>query len=97
MRILVLAAMYPTPEKPAWGTFVKQQVSSLIKEGVYAEVHAFDGARSLLNYVRAGHSLRKKLKSESFDLVHAHYGLTGLPALMQRKCPVVLTITAAIC
>lgn len=91
MRILVLTAMYPTAEKPAAGTFVKEQVDSLISAGVDVEVLAFDGARSFRNYVRAGFVLRKRLRASKFDLVHAHYGLVGLPARMQFSCPIVLT------
>jgi glycosyltransferase involved in cell wall biosynthesis len=83
--------MYPTPEKPAAGTFVQEQVVSLIKAGVDVEVLAFDGARSVMNYLRTGFTLRKRLKTESYDLVHAHYGLVGLPARMQCRCPIVLT------
>ena len=91
MRVLVLTAMYPTPEKPAAGTFVREQVESLIRAGIDVEVMAFDGARSFRNYVRAGFALRKRLKAGDVDLVHAHYGLVGLPARMQFRCPIVLT------
>lgn len=91
MRVLVLTAMYPTAEKPAAGTFVKEQVDSLIRAGIDVEVMDFDGARSFRNYVRAGFALRRRLQSDRFDLVHAHYGLVGLPARMQLRCPIVLT------
>ncbi|MBK7048529.1 MAG: glycosyltransferase [bacterium] len=35
--------------------------------------------------------LRKRVREQHFDVVHAHYGLTGLPARMQFACPIVLT------
>lgn len=91
MRVLVLTAMYPTAARPAAGTFVKEQVDSLIRAGIDVEVMAFEGGRSLTNYVRAGLALRRRLRSERYDIIHAHYGLTGLPARMQFSCPVVLT------
>jgi len=91
VRVLVLTAMYPSAERPAAGTFVKQQVESLLAAGIDVEVQAFDGAGSLKNYVRAGLEVRRRLRHEHFDLVHAHYGLTGLPACMQTKAPVVIT------
>ncbi len=91
MRVLVLTAMYPTPEKPAAGTFVREQVDSLIRAGIDVEVLAFDGARSFRNYLRVGFALRKRLKIGDIDLVHAHYGLAGLPARMQFSCPIILT------
>ncbi len=91
MRVLVLTAMYPTPEKPAAGTFVQEQVESLRKAGVEVDVMAFEGAHSFRNYLRAGIALRRRLETERYDLIHAHYGLVGLPARMQFKCPIVLT------
>lgn len=36
-------------------------------------------------------ALRKKIKAGGFDLVHAHYGLSGLLAVLQRIIPVVIT------
>lgn len=91
LRVLVLTAMYPTPERPAFGTFVQEQVDSLRKAGIDVEVMCFTGGHSFRNYIRAGIALRKRLRSERFDLIHAHYGLVALPALMQLSCPVVVT------
>lgn len=91
MRILVLTAMYPTDAQPARGTFVKQQVQSLREKGLEIEVLDFEGGRSLWNYLRAGWQLRRRVARGDVDLVHAHYGLTGLPAAMQRRVPFVLT------
>ena len=91
MRVLVLTAMYPTPARPAFGTFVREQVESLRNAGVEVEVMAFDGGRSFRNYLQAGRALRARLKADHFDVIHAHYGLVGLPACMQSRCPVVLT------
>jgi glycosyltransferase involved in cell wall biosynthesis len=91
MRVVALTAMYPTPPNPSQGTFVKEHVDSLRAAGAVVEVLHFDGGQSLLSYLKAGFKLRKLLKERDFDIVHAHYGLTGIPALMQRKCPVVIT------
>lgn len=83
--------MYPTPARPAFGTFVHEQVQSLRNAGVEVEVMAFEGGRSFRNYLKAGRALRARLKTDRFDVIHAHYGLVGLPACMQSRCPVVLT------
>ncbi len=91
MRVLVFTAMYPTQERPACGTFVKEQVESLRESGVEIDVFAFDGSGSVRNYLKAGFTLRHILSTKSYDLVHAHYGLTGAAALMQASCPVVIT------
>lgn len=91
LRVLVLTSMYPSAKNPAAGTFVEEQVISLRKAGLDVEVMAFEGARSFRNYLRAGIRLREHLRNNSYDLIHAHYGLVGLPSRMQFKCPVVLT------
>lgn len=91
MRVLVLTSMYPSAKNPAAGTFVEEQVLSLRKAGLDVEVMAFEGARSFRNYLRAGMDLRKYLQKNSYDVIHAHYGLVGLPARMQFTCPIVLT------
>ncbi len=91
MKVLVLTAMYPSPSHPASGTFVEESVLSLRKAGIDVEVMSFEGARSFRNYVRAGIDLRRRLRTSDYDVIHGHYGLVGLPARMQFRCPIVLT------
>ena len=75
MRALIVTNMYPTPERPALGNFVRDQVRALERTGaVELEVFAFDPR----GYARAAVALRHK---RGFDIVHAHYGLTLWPAL----------------
>ena len=38
MRVLVVTNMYPTEERPFWGTFVRDQVESLRAEGIEVEL-----------------------------------------------------------
>lgn len=83
--------MYPTEDEPWYGCFVRDQVESLKATGVDVVVLSFDGRRDPLNYVRAARKLRAMVASEPFDLVHAHYGLTGAVAAFQQKVPLVTT------
>ncbi len=91
MRVLCLTNMYPSPAEPAAGSFVRDQVDDLRDLGVDVEVLAFDGRVRKSNYARAAAQLRARLRRGSFDLVHAHYGLTGAVSLTQRRVPVVTT------
>ncbi len=91
MRVLVLTNMYPSPENPTYGIFVREQVEDLQGLGVHVDVLAIAGHRSRLNYARAALDLRRKLRSRRFDLVHAHYGLSGAVALGQIRVPLVTT------
>jgi teichuronic acid biosynthesis glycosyltransferase TuaC len=91
VRVLVLTAMYPTPDKPGFGVFVKEQVDSLREAGIDVDVFAFEGTNGVRSYMKAASGLRQVLHEKPYDLVHAHYGLTGLVARMQVCCPVVVT------
>jgi teichuronic acid biosynthesis glycosyltransferase TuaC len=79
MRALVVTNMYPTPARPALGSFVRDQVAALRRiDDVEVEVFAFDpgGARA---YLSAARDLRRQ-NNDGFDVVHAHFGLTAWPA-----------------
>lgn len=92
MRVLVVTNMYPTADKPAFGTFVRDQVASLGALGVDVDVFFMDGKASRLNYLRGFGRLRRHLREHApYDLIHAHYVFSGLVALSQRRLPVVLT------
>jgi glycosyltransferase involved in cell wall biosynthesis len=81
MRALVVTNMYPTPARPALGSFVRDQVEALRRiEGVQVELYAFapGGAGG---YIKAARELRRRYRTHRYDVVHAHFGLTAWPAL----------------
>jgi glycosyltransferase involved in cell wall biosynthesis len=81
MRALVVTNMYPSPARPALGSFVRDQVRALQRiDGLDVQVHAFDPGGPA-SYLRAWRDLRARHRGESFDIVHAHFGLTAWPAL----------------
>jgi len=83
LRILMATNMYPTPRSPSYGAFVEDQVRSLIRAGAAVEVVFIDGRRTATTYALAPGRIRRLARSERFDLVHAHYGLTGWAAMFQ--------------
>ena len=91
MRALVVTNMYPTPERPALGSFVRDQVEALRRRGdVELELFAFPpGLRS---YPAAARALRSRYRRRRFDVVHAHFGLTAWPVVAARLGPVVVTL-----
>jgi glycosyltransferase involved in cell wall biosynthesis len=91
MKVLVATHMYPSPNRPAFGVFVKEQVDSLKDAGVDVDVLVFDGKGGVKGYLAAARVLRQTLHKRPYDLVHAHYGLTGLVGRMQIRCPLVVT------
>ena len=81
MRALIVTNMYPTPERPALGSFVRDQVKALERQAdLDVELYAFQpGGASA--YLKAAAALRRRYRRERFDVVHAHFGLTAWPAL----------------
>jgi len=91
VRALVVTNLYPTPERPASGPFVRDQVEALRRRGdVEVEVFAFPaGSR---NYARAARELRRRYRGRRFDVVHVHFGLVAWPALLAGLSPLVVTL-----
>ncbi len=81
VRALIVTNMYPSPEHPALGSFVRDQVRALRRlDDVEIEVFAFDPGGAP-RYLSAAAALRRDYRRERFDIVHAHFGLTVWPAL----------------
>ena len=91
LRVLVVTNLWPTASDPGYGSFVKAQMESLRPLGVEWDVLFIDGRRSKWNYLSAVGELRRKLKSRSYDLIHAHFGLSGWVARLQGRVPVVVS------
>jgi glycosyltransferase involved in cell wall biosynthesis len=91
MKVLVMTAIYPTPERPAFGTFVRTQVESLRQAGVDIELFLLNGRSRKWNYPKAAFQLRRRLASGSIDLIHAHIAYVGMVARTQWEVPLVVT------
>src|SRR6266550_3402912 len=91
MRVLIMTAIYPTRENPAFGSFVRTQAESLKRAGIGVEVLVLKGRNRKLIYPKGVSQLRNLLKWGLFDLVHAHYGFVGMVARTQWKVPLVVT------
>jgi len=96
VRALIVTNMFPSPTRPALGSFVADQVAALRRLGdagdLELEVFAFapGGPRG---YVRGGRRLRSSPAGRGrWDIVHAHFGLTVWPALAARARARVVTL-----
>jgi glycosyltransferase involved in cell wall biosynthesis len=89
VRVLIATNLYPSAEHPRRGRFVRDQVEELKELEVEVEVFSFPlGARS---YLPATFALRRLLREQTFDVVHAHYGLCGWVARLAGARPLVIT------
>lgn len=92
MKILFVTNMYPTPERPAYGTFVWQQAEQLRQYGHAVDVVNVLGFQSKMNYLRGAVDVARKTSSMPYDVVHAHYGFTAFAAACRLNAPLVLTL-----
>lgn len=89
MQVLVVTNFVPDAGAPQRGRWVRDQVDELRSRGVEVEVFGFPpGAR---NYLPAARRLRRLLRRERFDVVHAHYGLTAWSAVLAGARPLVVS------
>ena len=75
---------WPTPDLPRQVPFVVRQVEFLRKAGVDVDVFFFRGSKNPLKYLRAWWNVHRKLRNESYDLVHAQWGQSAVPVLPTR-------------
>ena len=92
MKVLVVTAMYPTPDNPAFGAFVKTQIDALRQAGIDAEPFVINGRLRKLMYLKALFQLRQRVAQDpTIDVIHAQFSYAGIIARMQSKVPVVVT------
>jgi glycosyltransferase involved in cell wall biosynthesis len=90
-RVLVVTNLWPTEDDPGYGSFVQAQVESLRPLGVEADLLFINGRASRWNYFRGVREMRRRLRSKRFDLIHAHFGLSGWVARCQGRVPIAVS------
>ena len=86
MKILVLAS----DKSGKFAPFIEEQIVALQACGVQIIRCGVTG-HGIMGYLRELPALRRLIRAERPDIVHAHYGLSGLLANLQRLVPVVTT------
>ena len=70
---------------------VKNQYESLVKIGIQVDIHTIRG-KGILGYLKNIRPLRNKLKKENYDLIHAHYSLSGIIASLAEAKPLIVSL-----
>lgn len=86
MRILVVASF----NKGRFAPFIVEQVEALKRAGCEIGWYGLQG-KGMMGYMKNLSVMIKKIHAFSPDVIHAHYGLSGLLANLQRRVPVVIT------
>src|SRR5439155_18952658 len=92
LKVLVVTAMYPHAGNEGSGAFVEQQVEQLRALGHVVDVLHSPGHRSRLQYFKAAVEVSRRTRRQRYDVVHAHYGVTGLSALFRNATPLVVSL-----
>ncbi len=86
MRVLIVCSINCGKVAP----FVSDQTESLKKKGIEIDFYTIS-QKGLLGYLKSRKGLLQKIREFTPDIIHAHYGLSGLFANLQRRVPVVTT------
>ena len=86
MKILIVASY----NKNRFAPFILEQAEALKKTDCEVEFFGLQG-KGLRGYLKNLPALKDKINEFHPDVVHAHYGLSGLLANLQRQVPVVTT------
>jgi teichuronic acid biosynthesis glycosyltransferase TuaC len=89
VRVLIVTNFTPDAGAPQRGRWVRDQVAELERCGVETTSFEFRPGRS--QYIPATRRLRRLLRRERFDLVHAHYGLAGWCARLAGARPLLVS------
>jgi glycosyltransferase involved in cell wall biosynthesis len=89
MRVLVVTNLMPDASAPQRGRWVFDQIDEIRGTGIEVDLFGFPPGRN--EYLPATRRLRRLLREESFDLVHAHYGLAGWCAKLAGAAPLIVT------
>lgn len=86
MKILIVASY----NKSRFAPFIVEQAEALKVAGCDVDWFGLQG-KGVKGYIKNLPALKHKIKECQPDIIHAHYGLSGLFANLQRKVPVVTT------
>lgn len=92
MKILLVHSGNAVDGDSSKYTFVLEQGRALVEQGCEVEYFAVVG-KGMRGYLRNVKPLREKIRDGKPDIIHAHYGLCGMVAVLaaRKDVPVVIT------
>ena len=88
MKILILGSLNSHAGK--FAPFITEQAEALRAAGCEVEYFGVVG-KGIVGYLKQLPKLRRVIREQHIDIIHAHYGLCCLLANLQRRVPVVST------
>lgn len=88
MKILIVGSLNSHAGK--FAPFIVEQADALRAAGCDIEYYGVT-RKGIKGYLQSVPELRKVIREKHIDIVHAHFGLSGLMCCLQRLVPVVVT------
>ena len=96
MKILIVTNMWPTPEHPYYGIFVKEQLEGINKYNPEIDIKVWfiNGLKYKFNYFLSIFQINWHLIFNKYDIIHIHFGLSGIFLLFscRKSAKVILTL-----
>ncbi len=86
MKVLIVCSFNAGKIVP----FISEQVQSLENIGIECDYYKITG-KGAIGYLKNIRPLKAQIRKNNYDLIHAHYGLSGLLSCLQRELPTVIT------
>jgi glycosyltransferase involved in cell wall biosynthesis len=91
MKVLFVTNMYPKGGNDYYGIHVKEQIDSL--NTIEKQVYFINGRDKKYNYITSVINILRLLRSKEIDIVHIHFGLSGLFLLFTKKLKSKIIVT----
>lgn len=80
MNVLIVTNVFPSEKHPYHGIFVAEQIQAIKRHhpDVNFDVHYINGFKGKVEYLKSIFSVSHQINTGQYDLIHIHYGLSGL-------------------
>ncbi|WP_339923303.1 glycosyltransferase family 4 protein [uncultured Cyclobacterium sp.] len=89
IKTLYITNMYPTRNHPVDGIFIQEQILEIANFiPLKKEIFLIDAVhKGKLEYIKSIYTISKTIQSKTFDIIHIHYGISGLFLLFFKPKP----------
>jgi glycosyltransferase involved in cell wall biosynthesis len=92
MKVLFVTNSYPTLTQPGLTPCIKEQKKALENEGHQIDLLVIQGKNSVTKYFKGAILVFLRTIKEKYDIIHAHYGFSGVSAVTGIRAPLIITL-----
>jgi glycosyltransferase involved in cell wall biosynthesis len=91
MRVLFVSNMWPEEHRTWYGNYIQSQAQSLVDRGLDLDILVWKGYASKWEYARGAGRVLARNFTLKYDVIHAHYGYSGMVARLDLRAPLVVS------